>query len=159
MEKRQKRGERELSILLESLAGNSDRQLVKQRLAASFEDLRADAGQKKDEVSRIVAARLLTSFWIRLDDQVSLAFDNRNYAIAALQLEAMALVRPDNPQVFYHLARANSLLGRKKEALEALNKAVDKGYPDAGTLEKNHEFDALRNSAEFSKIIGELKKR
>jgi len=43
--------------------------------------------------------------------------------------------------------------------VEALRKAVDNGYRAFGTLENNRDFDSLKNSPEFLKIIEGLKRQ
>ena len=159
VEVRQRNSDGEISLLLSDVISGRDRPFAMQKLQSSFADLRDDANQKKDEVSRLAALRVLTRFWILLNEEASLAFERHEYAPAALRLEVMTQIRPDNPQVYYHLARAYSLDGRKKEAIAALRNAVAKGYKDIAALESNQDLEPLRKESDYQKIIEDLKKR
>jgi hypothetical protein len=52
-----------------------------------------------------------------------------------------------------------SMKGEKKKALAALNRAIERGYVNLALLESNKELDAIRQEAEFLKIISGLKNR
>jgi dienelactone hydrolase len=159
VEVRQRNSDKEISLLLGDVIGGRDRPFAMQKLQSSFAGLRDDANQKKNEASRLAALRVLTRFWILLNEEVSLAFERNEYAPAALRLEVMTQIRPGNPQVYYHLARAYSLGGRKKEAIAALKNAVAKGYKDIAALESNQDLEPLRKESDYQKIIEDLKKR
>jgi len=156
---RQETAEEELSRLMASSDAGIDFPIAMQKLQAAFEDLRKDAGRKNDEAVRIAARRVLSRYWILLNEEVSLALERREYGRAALRLETMAWIQPDNPQVYYYLARAYSLGGRSEKALEALRHAVAKGYRDYEILESNPDLDPLKQSPEYLKLMDDLKKR
>jgi tetratricopeptide (TPR) repeat protein len=143
VEIRQKNTDEELSRLLDDVIIGRDRAFAMQKLQSRFAGLRSDGHQKKDEAVRLIAVRVLTRFWIMLNEETALAFEPREYGPAALKLEVMAQIRPDDPQIYYHLARAYTLGGRKKEAITALRNAVAKGYMDIATLESTPDLARL----------------
>lgn len=159
VETKQKAADRELSALFEDLLAGRDRQFAAQKLRAGLDRLRNTENQKKDETSRIASIRVLTRFWIMLNEETSLAFERREYGAAVVRLELMAQIRPDNPRVYYHLARAYIEGGRKREAIESLRKAAAKGFKEIGTLESDQSLEPLRQTPEYQKILEDLRQR
>jgi pimeloyl-ACP methyl ester carboxylesterase len=156
-ETRQKTTDRELIGLFQDLIHARDRQFTLQKLNAELDRLRNDAGQEKDEIRHLAATRSLTRFWIMLNEEGSDALERHEFSSAVLRLELMARIRPDNPNIYYHLAIAHCMSGRKKEAMESLRKAVAKGFKDIAILESNSDLDPLRKMPEYQKIIEDLK--
>ncbi|HYE73573.1 MAG TPA: tetratricopeptide repeat protein, partial [Blastocatellia bacterium] len=74
-------------------------------------------------------------------------------------LSIAAQIRPNNPQVFYRLASAYAQGGNKKQALEALKRALANGFTDLTRLEQAPEFTSLRQEKEFIEILDHLKSR
>jgi dienelactone hydrolase len=159
VETRQNATDRDLIGLFQDLINGRDRQFASQKLSAGLDRLRNDAGQRKDEVRRLAATRSLTRFWIMLNEESSAALERREYGPAALRLELMAHIRPDNPNICYHLAIAYCANGRRKEAMESLRKAVAKGFKDIAILESSSDLEPLRKMPEYQKIIEDLKQR
>jgi dienelactone hydrolase len=155
---KQNRLEAEISILLEGAVSGENRAFRLQDLVRIFTSLREQADQTRNEIDRLVAVRLLSLFWIRLNEACSLDFENKSYNLAALRLELMTQIRPDSPQVFFHLARAYSLGGDKKGAIKALKTAASKGFKDIAELRNNPEFEAIKNDPAFVDILSTLKK-
>ena len=145
--------------LIDALDKDSDQPFTVQKLNALIEDIRNDANRRKDAAAGVAALRVLTRSWILMNEEASLAFERRDYAKAARRLEVMARVRPDNPQVYYHLARAYSSDGRTRKAMEALKNAVARGYRDIEALENSRDLDLLREKPEYRKILEDLKRR
>lgn len=157
-EARQKSTDGELSRFLSDAISGNDRALAMQQLASRISGLRKDAAQKKDEVSRVAAVRVLTRFWIMSSEEATADFEHHEYGAAALRLNVMTRIRPDNPQPYFHLARACSLSGRKKEAIMALRNAVARGFKDIEALQNNRDLEPLRMEPDFQKILESLKK-
>jgi len=66
---------------------------------------------------------------------------------------------PDNWRVLYGLACAYSLKGDRRRAIEALEKAVQKGFANAGELERNAQLDPIRDDPAFKSIVERLKQK
>jgi hypothetical protein len=74
-------------------------------------------------------------------------------------LATEAELQPENPRVLYTLARASALKGDKRRALDALNKAVQKGFTSVAELERNHDLDSIRDDDQFKKIVESLRSK
>ncbi len=159
VETRQRASDRELIGLYQEVINGTERQLAAQRINARLDSLRKDAAQTKSDISRLAATRSLTSCWIMLNEDSSAALERREYGQAALRLELMARIRPENPQIYYHLTRVYSMGGKKKEAVASLRNAVAKGFKDVALLESSPDLEPLRSMPEFQKIIEDLKRR
>ena len=60
--------------------------------------------------------------------------------------------------VHYNFACSLSLVGKPKEALEELKKAVLFGYDDFSYIDKDGDLDNLRKLPEFKSFFAKLKK-
>lgn len=65
----------------------------------------------------------------------------------------LARISPQNPRVQYNLACTLCLLGRKREALESLRKAIELGYDDRNWLIQDSDFNSLKNHPEFQSLV------
>lgn len=80
-------------------------------------------------------------------------FATEEYGEAAAMLEELLAETPDDPGILYNLARAESLMGKRDDALAHLGHAVE-GYPDFGGIaEKDSAFDAIRDDPGFGSAI------
>ena len=50
-------------------------------------------------------------------------------------------------------------LNDRSRALDALKRAVEKGFKDAAALERDKDLDALRDDPAYKQIVEELKKQ
>lgn len=64
---------------------------------------------------------------------------------------------PDNPTVRYNLACSLCLLGRRDEALDALEAAVELGFHDAGHAESDDDLADLREDPRFRRLLAGLR--
>jgi dienelactone hydrolase len=113
----------------------------------------------KEGVERCLARRVLNQYTIRSFEQSMALMQSKNFdqAVANLAIDAEAM--PDNWRVWYNLACAASLNGDKRRALDALNKAVQKGFSNVQELERNSQLDAIREEAGFKKIVEGLRQK
>lgn len=74
------------------------------------------------------------------------------YRRAETVLELAVLVRPNDARSWYNLACARARLGREKKALDALERAVESGFADAGHLAADPDLTSLRGSDRFQEL-------
>ncbi|HMX28395.1 MAG TPA: tetratricopeptide repeat protein, partial [Blastocatellia bacterium] len=77
----------------------------------------------------------------------------KKYAEAATTLTLATEIRPNNPQVYFNLARAQALAKNKKDALEALKKAVEKGFANLEELKTNADLETVRGEAAYKQLV------
>lgn len=65
-------------------------------------------------------------------------------------------LQPNDPFAYYNLSCNYSLMGKKKLALDALEKAVNLGYYDYDHLKNDPDLDNIRRSLRFRKILWKL---
>jgi len=70
----------------------------------------------------------------------------------------MLEIIPNHAIALYHLACAESLLGNVKEALATLEKAINAGYHDLTHMINDKDFDNIKNTIGFNKIIEKLQR-
>lgn len=63
---------------------------------------------------------------------------------------------PEKPVAHYNLACSLALKRRSKDALEALEKAVELGYRDVEWMLEDPDLDNLRNHPSFARLIKRL---
>ncbi len=79
---------------------------------------------------------------------------NLGDSVAAIDYATRALkINPDDPLLLYNIACMYSLLGNPDEALDCLEKAVDKGYGQKDWVEHDKDLDSLRDLPRFQKIV------
>jgi serine/threonine protein kinase/Tfp pilus assembly protein PilF len=103
--------------------------LIDERLSLNPDDARAS------QLGATVAASL------GLNDMA------RDYARRALT------INPDDPLLLYNVACMYSLLGSPNEALDCLEKAVDKGYGQKDWVEHDSDLDSVRELPRFKMIV------
>lgn len=81
----------------------------------------------------------------------------KNHRLAITNLELAAEIKPDGAGVFYYLAGAYALQGEKRKALDALQKAVERGFNDAAQIESNKDMDSLRGERQYKMILENIK--
>jgi tetratricopeptide (TPR) repeat protein len=120
---------------------------------------RKKSDEKEATSDRIVARRLLAQFFVFLSEDAAMSRQEKNYEQAALNLTLAAELRPDNSQVLYRLADVYALGGKKKQALEALKLAIEKGFNDLTEIERNQNLNLLRGEAEYKQLIETVKQK
>jgi predicted esterase len=120
-----------------------------------IQSLRKKAEGEGDE--GLSAQRVLNS----LQSQVAFylprdASKRGDHAEAALYLSIASEIRPEDPQIWYHLAAAQARAGRGKSALASLGKAVDAGFADRARLESDADLASLRREPVFQQLVTRL---
>jgi tetratricopeptide (TPR) repeat protein len=65
----------------------------------------------------------------------------------------LAKLRPEEPVVRYNLACSLALMGKKDDAFEALERAIELGYDDFEHLKKDSDLKRLRNDPRFKSLL------
>src|SRR5262245_6765190 len=121
--------------------------------------LRKKAASADEGVDRLVARRALGLFYVLMSDEANNHRRAKKYQEAAVSLALAAEIRPDNPQIFFSLARACALGGDKRQALEALKKAVELGFTNADEIVVNADFASIRNEAAYKQLIDNARQK
>jgi poly(3-hydroxybutyrate) depolymerase len=122
-----------------------------------LDELRRQAREPADSIARRVARRTLHDvFAFYYEGAGNLIQRRKDLPLAVANLEIAALIAENNPQVFYELATAYALNGEKKKALEALRRAVLKGFKDLAQLQGSQALEPLRKEAEYREILESL---
>jgi hypothetical protein len=79
----------------------------------------------------------------------------KNYLPARDMFQAGELIQPESAWASYLVATAQAELSQKKQAVEELKKAMEKGMTNPSALEDS-AFDRIRNEAEFEEISAKL---
>ena len=106
---------------------------------------------------RVVARRVINQFFVYLSEEASILQQRKQYAAAAESLSLATLIAPDNPRLLYNLACAYALNRDRRNALDALRRAVAKGFKDAAAIESDKDLEGLRDDPAYKQIVEELK--
>jgi vacuolar-type H+-ATPase subunit I/STV1 len=120
---------------------------------------REQAAAKKETEESIAAERFVRGVLSHTYEQARDALAAKDFRRAKLNLQIAAECAPDSSYIHYTLARAYALNKENKNALAALRQAVEKGYTDIDAIEKNVEFDALRQMPGYRDLVQQLKKK
>ena len=118
--------------------GRHDEALVMHRRALR---LIADRLELNPDDAR--ACQLGAAIAARLDEKETA----KDYARRALT------INPDDPLLLYNIACMYSLLGEPDEALNCLEKSVDKGYGQKDWVEHDSDLNPLRELPRFKMIV------
>jgi len=86
------------------------------------------------------------------------SLDKKEYSKGLEYLEAQAVLNPNNYITLYNLACAHSLLNNFDDALYLLNRAIDLGYRDVNYILEDEDFNNIKHTEGFARIIEKLKK-
>jgi tetratricopeptide (TPR) repeat protein len=71
--------------------------------------------------------------------------------------ERLSRLRPEDSVVHYNLACSYSLTNQIQLAIEALQTAINLGYRDFKTMDKDPDLDNVRQDAQFKKIRAQIR--
>jgi tetratricopeptide (TPR) repeat protein len=115
--------------------------------------------QSTDVEESLAAKRVLntllaqTSFYLP-----QMLTQRKDYDNALLMLSVAAEIRPDSPGIWAEIAAAWARKGKsgRKQALDALDKAVGLGFTDRAQIDAETAFDGLRQDERFREILGKI---
>jgi tetratricopeptide (TPR) repeat protein len=93
--------------------------------------------------------------WERTSEGIA-HFANKDYEKAVEVYERLLAETPGNAGFLYNLACAESLLGRKEDALEHLRQSVEADAIFKRNALEDPDFDAIRDDPDFSAITGQV---
>jgi dienelactone hydrolase len=148
-----------LTGLKASYADTEDLAQLLLNLNTSISDLSARADKKADSSDRRVARRVRSLFLVELTEGARDELASRDYREAAFSLSLAVRIRPESGTLFYNLACAYALGGRKGDAITALKRAIANGFTDVATFETDHDLDSLRGEAAFQAMVANLRRK
>ncbi len=121
------------------------------------------AKSKKNIDEHYLASRLLTELTFHATEEGRKYYENKDYRTAIIFQEIAAKAIEYKPSwlryIVYELACFYALDNQKKKALKNLKIAVENGFDRVEIMEKDEDLASIRDSAEFQKILKELKDR
>lgn len=123
-------------------------------------DLRKKARETEDSIERRIARRTLHDvFAYYYEGASNLVQRRKDLGEAVFKLEIATEIAENNSQVIYELATAYALNGEKKKALDALRRAVEKGFTDIARMNSSPALEALRKESEYQKILESISQK
>jgi poly(3-hydroxybutyrate) depolymerase len=157
LEKSQETTQEIYSLIAERAAAPDP--VVENRLSSLLKELRNSSNLTVDNGERRIARRVLEGLRIGLFERgIDQLQRQKRYSDAVSTFETATEVSPERPGPFYYLASAYALNGDKKKSLQALQKAVEKGFSDRDAVESNSAFDSIRREQGYLQLLEKLKK-
>jgi tetratricopeptide (TPR) repeat protein len=153
----QQRAAQRIFSLGADLLDPSSKNGAMQKVSAEIESWQQKAKASADSGERRLARRILDQVFVEAYETA--LFVNRqqkDYQMMIANLELTRLINPQNPNALWELARAFALGGRKKEAIDMLAQAIEKGFTDCSRMTGKPEWETLRGDKQFQKIIERL---
>ena len=158
-EEKQRLGMNQFVALFEQIKSADNRTAAMNEIRNTITEWQKRANSKDATSDRLAARRLVSQFYAFLFEGATLMWGRKDPEQAVLGLLLASEIRPENPQIFYQLADAYAFNKQKRQALDALKHAVEKGFSNAVDIEQNQNFDALRNEAEYKQLIETIKQK
>jgi tetratricopeptide (TPR) repeat protein len=126
--------------------------------ALRIRELRKKAQSARTADERLSAQRVLNTIGVQTSYYLPQKFmDEKRYDRAVFVLSIAAEIEPESPRVWYNRAAAYARKGDRKKALADLRQAVKKGWKDADFLDKDADFESLRQETGYKEIVNALK--
>lgn len=142
-----------------SFAGVGDaarRAAALREIRSQIDSLASRLERAKDSVDQLTMRRALSQMFVNTYESGETAVREKNDALAAEFFELASRAAPKSPGAYFQLARAHARMGRKKEALDALQRAVANGLT-AGPLRANlADFKSIESDSKFQEILARL---
>ncbi len=104
-----------------------------------------------------MASRLLNFISILCSEQGMAYFREKQYALSGFFFELCTMSDSENPNNYYNLARSLSLQNRRREAIEALNKAIGHGFTSKKAIVTEPSFNNIRNEEGYKLLLLRMK--
>lgn len=127
-------------------------------ISDEIENWRQKAKETTDSSERRLARRILGQVFISTyESALQIYRPKKDYQMMIASLEVARLIRPLDARVLLEFARAYSLAGQKKNALDLLEQSVKNGFSDCAALHDKAEWSSLRDEKRFQKVSEQLK--
>ena len=100
-----------------------------------------------------MASRLLNFISILCSEQGTAYFRQKKYDISGFLFELCTWSDSENMNNYYNLARSLSGSNKKREAIDALNKATEHGFHSRKSIEMEPAFNNIRNDEKFKTLL------
>ena len=114
-----------------------------------------DQKQSSDPARRNAIARGMASAFAFAVENGQQEMLKKDYSSAKEMFRACEIIQPESVWATYLLATAEVQLGEKKQAIQALKRAVDKGMTSPKALD-DAAFDRIRNEEGFKELAASL---
>jgi len=125
------------------------------KLETAAENESRDQRQSSNPERRNAIARGLASAFAYAVETGQQAMLKKDYRSAREMFQACEIIQPDSAWAIYLSATAHAELGEKKEAIQALKRAMEKGLTNPKALDDT-AFDRMRNEEAFKQIAASL---
>lgn len=122
-------------------------------LQATVRVMRKRSLVSEESPERTASRRVLNLLGIFLNEENSRLRANNRYREMTMNALLLVEARPDHPQAYFNLARAQALSGSKKQALESLQQAVAHGLNDAQQIRNNPDLESLRAEPAYKQLL------
>ena len=84
--------------------------------------------------------------------------ENLEQILKLLPVPAEGAVDPNFARVHYDMAGNHSSLGKKKEALESMDRAIKHGFCNADSIARDQNFNGLRDDKDFKAVVDKCRR-
>jgi tetratricopeptide (TPR) repeat protein len=113
--------------------------------------------EKGNPRKSVMASRLLNFISIVCSEQGTALYRQKRYDLSGFFFEICTWSDNENMYNYYNLARSLSGSDKKREAIEALNKAVEHGFTSRKTVQLDPVFIPIRNEEKFKSLLMKMK--
>ena len=145
-----------ISALIEQVRAESLPDSIRSDISGQIRMLR-NLEKGKDKTNQDIASRVLMMLNIFCAERGRNYFNEKKFGAASVCYEIQSLVEPENNKLYYQLAKTYSLGNETDKSLSSLVKAINLGYNDRESIEKEPAFIALKNEKRFRDAIKKLK--
>jgi predicted esterase len=134
-----------------------DRAVFASQLQSAVNDAYRDKKESSNPARKQAIERGLASAFSFAAESGQQAMLKKDYLAAKDMFQAGETILPENAWASYLVATAHAQLGEKKQAIQELKKALEKGMTNLKLLEDG-AFDRIRNEEGFKEVAARLEK-
>ena len=112
---------------------------------------------RRDLAPRNLPPRPLSDVELKIIGNATKGLNKRDYEGSVASLQALVKDYPWSAAAWFQLARGLAALGRSDDAMTALSKAVDRGWPNSLQAGKDPLLSSLRAMPGFSELLDKMR--